>query len=86
MTWREGDRVVKGEEFGRIQFRTNWTTGDRFPVVVIFSERRRGQSEYPNRGWELEERGVYDRPDYDEDSVTTTENRAVRKWLGRRRI
>lgn len=85
VTYQQGDRVVKPStgEFGRIQFRKNWTTGERFPVVVILDGRRRGQSEYPNRGWELEESATYDRPDHDEDSITTTENKAVRLWRER---
>lgn len=83
MAWKQGDRVVKGEEFGRIQMRQNRETREWFPVVVILNGRRNGRSEYPNRGWELEETADGGRPDYEEDSVTTTENKAVRVWRER---
>jgi hypothetical protein len=83
--YRNGDEMVKGSETGRIQMRQNRETREYFPVVVILSGPRTGQSEYVSRGWRrADERAHYDRPEHDDDALTTTERKWVRKILGKR--
>ena len=71
--FNSGDEVVKGRETGRIQMRQNRSTKEYFPVVVILTGKRRGQSEYV-KGWKLvEDRADETRPDREAEGLTQSE-------------
>jgi hypothetical protein len=80
-TFCKHEHVRKGDERGVIVELKNRSTGRPFLMVWILNGPRKNQREYPERGWEPDE--INERPDYDEDSITTTENKAMRVWRAR---
>ena len=71
-----GDWVMKGSEFGVVVERISKRTGSRYLVVSITRGPRKGQLEFPERGWVIDDgsTGGNERPSHEPDDFLGRQN------------
>ena len=70
-----GDHVIKGQEAGTVVERRSHRTGREYLTVSITKGPRRGQTEFPERGWRIDggEYAGNERPSTEPESYSGSE-------------